>query len=171
MNLEDEYSKSQQEQAPQLWDRIEKNLPAKKKKTKLTYLSRILGVCAAAAIVLLVVPSLWNLNRDNSFSDTSPVQSAEKYTSQKDLMEKPEVTMDEATMDDVLETMKVIDCTEVDSLKIYRLERTDGSTLNATLSEGIKISPQIGKTYLFTVVNNILNTEYPVISKIEEIQN
>ncbi|HKM33620.1 MAG TPA: hypothetical protein VJY54_02635 [Lachnospiraceae bacterium] len=147
-NLEDEYRKSQQEQVPQLWDRIEKNLPEKKKKTKIAYVSRILGICAAAAVVLLVVPNLWNLNRDNSYSNSASEQSAEKS-----------------------ETMKVIGCTEVDSIQIFTLEKADGSTLCVSLSEDIQIIPQIGKTYVFTVTKDNQNTEYLTVSRIEEIQN
>lgn len=60
-NLEQEYKNSQQEEMPDLWDRIEAGLPEKKKPVFFMSANRYLGIAAAAAALLLVVSvGIWS---------------------------------------------------------------------------------------------------------------
>lgn len=69
-NLEEEYKNSEQEEMPDLWDRIEAGLPEKKKPVFFMSVNRYLGIAAAAAALLLVVSvGLWSgrqLSKNNS---------------------------------------------------------------------------------------------------------
>lgn len=61
-NLEDEYRKSQQEEMPDLWNRIEAGLPEKKSR-KIVSISRYLGIAAAGIFLVLLVPGVLSLQR------------------------------------------------------------------------------------------------------------
>lgn len=73
-NLEEEYKNSQQEEMPDLWERIEAGLPEKKKPVFFMSANRYLGIAAAAAALLLVVSAgLWSGRQmsKNNASDMS----------------------------------------------------------------------------------------------------
>lgn len=60
-NLEEEYKNSEQEEMPDLWDRIEAGLPEKKKPVFFMSVNRYWGIAAVAAVLLLVGSAgLWS---------------------------------------------------------------------------------------------------------------
>lgn len=75
-NLEEEYKNSQQEEMPDLWDRIEAGLPEKKKPLPFLSATRYLKIgAAAAALLLLVSLGLWS-GRQFSSKNASDISMA-----------------------------------------------------------------------------------------------
>lgn len=69
-NLEEEYRKSQQEDTPDLWDRIEAELPPKKVKSKkIIYLARSLSAAAAVIVLVMLIPGILKITRGGTGSD------------------------------------------------------------------------------------------------------
>ncbi len=81
-NLNEEYKKSQQEETPDLWDRIERNLP-EKKQGRIFAINRYLAVAAAALFLCTIIPGVWYLaggvlSDSNRKSDSAaPMQMAD----------------------------------------------------------------------------------------------
>ncbi|MCH5274464.1 MAG: hypothetical protein J1E65_01400 [Lachnospiraceae bacterium] len=82
-NLEQEYKNSQQEDMPDLWNRIETGLPEKKKPIPFLSVTRSLGIVAAAAALLLLVSlGLWSGR--GSTEKSAPNQTAKYEASLED---------------------------------------------------------------------------------------
>ena len=74
-NLEDEYKRFNQEETPDLWNRIEAGLTDKKAKPKKNIFTfKYASVCAAAVLLALLLPSLYfmGLRGRNQAADTAP---------------------------------------------------------------------------------------------------
>lgn len=70
-NLEEAYKKSQQEEIPDLWARIEEKLPEKKKKKKIISITRYLGVAAAALFLCILIPGVLRIAGGAKSADSS----------------------------------------------------------------------------------------------------
>lgn len=71
-NLEDEYKRFYQEETPDLWNRIEAGLTDKKAgHKKITFPFRYLPVCAAAILLLVLLPGIWMFGGRKA-SETAP---------------------------------------------------------------------------------------------------
>lgn len=98
-NLNEEYKKSQQEETPDLWDRIEKNLP-EKKQGRLISINRYLAVAAAALFLCAMLPGVWYLAGGdfpdgNGKSDSAaPMQMAD-YAQAEDCVQAEDSTQSE----------------------------------------------------------------------------
>lgn len=74
-NLEDEYKRFSQEETPDLWNRIEAGLTDKKAKPKKNIFTfKYASVCAAAVLLVILLPSLYfiALHGRNFAADTAP---------------------------------------------------------------------------------------------------
>ncbi|MDE5801609.1 MAG: hypothetical protein K2I22_01675 [Lachnospiraceae bacterium] len=74
-NLEDEYKRFNQEETPDLWNRIEAGLTDKKAKPKKNIRTfKYASVCAAAVLLVILLPSLYfiGLHGRNYAADTAP---------------------------------------------------------------------------------------------------
>lgn len=74
-NLEDEYKRFNQEETPDLWNRIEAGLTDKKAKPKKNIFTfKYTSVCAAAVLLVILLPSLYfiGLHGRNYAADTAP---------------------------------------------------------------------------------------------------
>lgn len=74
-NLEDEYKRFNQEETPDLWNRIEAGLTDKKVKPKKNIFTfKYASVCAAAVLLVVLLPSLYfmGLRGRNQSADTAP---------------------------------------------------------------------------------------------------
>lgn len=74
-NLEDEYKRFNQEETPDLWNRIEAGLTDKKAKPKKNIFTfKYASVCAAAVLLVILLPSLYfmGLHGRNYAADTAP---------------------------------------------------------------------------------------------------
>ncbi len=80
-NLEEAYKKSIQEEAPDLWARIEEKLPEKKKKNKIISITRALGVAAAALFLCILIPSVLRIGGSKDASTEAAFDTAANFNS------------------------------------------------------------------------------------------
>ncbi len=76
-NLEESYKKSQQEEIPDLWARIEEKLPEKKKKNKIISITRYMGLAAAALFLCVLIPGVISITRGAKSSDSAMTERAD----------------------------------------------------------------------------------------------
>ena len=102
-NLETEYKKLVSVEMPDLWDRIEKNLPEKKpynKKKPISFVSvtKYMGVAAAALFLVLLIPGVLQLRKgDTAKSETVTECAPDMFDAEmpdQTIMESADTMMD-----------------------------------------------------------------------------
>lgn len=176
-NLEEEYKKSQQDDTPDLWARIEKNLPEKKKCRKFPAVTRYMAVAAAALVLCILIPGMLRRGSEDFTSQNSAYDSADsaampEYAEEEngasaDSSAMPEYAEEENCADGKMETMledaaelqpqiliesmEVTDSIQAGERTVYILLTPDGATLRAVLSEASLPEPRTGQSYTFTL--------------------
>lgn len=103
-NLEEEYKKSQQEEMPDLWNKIESGLPEKRQKSKkILPVTRYMRIVAAAVFVAVLIPGVLYLTeggyrRTDSEKD-SVLDMAGQYQTAEDSVQKEDAFDNEAYPD------------------------------------------------------------------------
>lgn len=105
-NLEEEYKNSQQEEMPDLWNRIEAGLTEKKKPIPLLSATRYLGIVAAAAALLLIVSlGLWSGRRSTennaSYMALQNGAASSPYNNSANMSANDEAFLQEAVVEEI----------------------------------------------------------------------
>lgn len=166
-NLEEIYKKSQQEETPDLWARIEEKLPEKKKKHKFLVRTPYMGMAAAALFLCLLIPVTQRMagtkkNADSTamvFDETGNGVEENGYEmAVSDKQEESESVACESAEDKLsggagrlCGDMTVMETVQCDGYQVLVLCTADATEYRAYLAETVDAVPEIGKNYEFVL--------------------
>lgn len=148
-NLEEAYKKSQQEEVPDLWARIENNLPEKKKKKRIVSMTPYLSVAAAALFLCILIPGMSRLtkNQDASTENAFDCAAADAASGGVDGGVMEETEMKDMFAEDVNVEESVKEEADINtSFDSMEEEMCMQSTSKAPITDAENASASVGQT-------------------------